>query len=215
VNAFWAGLIALVIAGYVVVQRDVRKVRKILEFLAAERDGKIRNVFGSYPQLRFPHDGVTMLVSAMSGSSGGTTGSHSSPHTFAQCYLSSVPEALFFRIRSKSTQTAGERLFGLKDKQLGDTAFDERFVIETQDTARLNELLTQDLRRRIVDLEAERGVQVSLQKVKYFNGKAWVEEPRLNVAIDMISTERQDYAALIDAVLSLYDRIKEITKDNV
>jgi len=212
VNAFWTGIIALVIAGYVVVRRDVRKVRKILDFLAAERNGQVRNVFGSYPQLRFQDEGVTMLVSAISGSSGATTGRHSSPHTFAQCYLPSVPESLFFRIRSKSTQTAGEKLFGLKDKTLGDAELDDRFVIETQDEGRLGELLTGDIRERIVRLDREGGVNVSLEKIKYFNGTAWVEEPRLNVSIDKISTKRKDYVELTDTALLLKGRIQEFIK---
>jgi len=213
-QAFWIGIIVLIFAGYVILQRQARKVRRILEILAIEHDGQVRSVFGSYPQLTFQHDGVKLLVSAMTGSSGAVTGSHSSPKTFAQCYLSSVPEALFFRIRSKSTQTAGEKLFGLKDKQLGDAMFDERFVIETQDTARLNKLLTPHLRRRIIDLAAGCGVRVSLEKIKYFNGKAWVEEPRLDVSINKSSTERQDYTALIDALLSLHDQIRDSMKDN-
>lgn len=213
-NAFWIGVIALVVAGYAFVRRDVRKVRRILAFLAAEQNGQVRNVFGSYPQLRFQRNGMTILVSAMPGSSGAVSGSHSSPHTFAQFYSASVPEALYFRIRSKSIQTAGEKLFGLKDRQIGDAGLDDRFVIETQDTARLNSLLTPDIRRQIVDLAAEHAVHVSLEKVKYFNGKTWVEEPRLSVAIDGVSTRQQDYSALVDAALSFQNRIKELAPDH-
>jgi hypothetical protein len=206
-QAFWIGLIVLVPVCYVILQRDVRKVRKILDILAIEHDGQVRNVFGSYPQLRFQHDGNTLLVSAMPGSS--ATGSRTPQHTFAQFYLPAVPESLYFRIRSRSTQTAGEQLFGLKDKQIGDAGLDDRFVIETEDEDRLRELLSPETRERILRLSEDRGIHVSLGKVKHFNGKDWVEEPRLNVSINRVSTSRQDYVDLIDTALDFLARINK------
>lgn len=207
--AFWTGILVLVFACYLIVRRDARKVGKVLERLALERDGRVRSPFGSYPQLTFPNAGVDLLVSAMPGSSGAVTGNNSSPQTFAQLHLRSVPDALFFRVRSKSTQTAGERLFGLRDEKLGDAGFDDRFVVEAQDVDRLRELLSPEVRKRIIDLDRGRGVRVALERVKLFNGN---ERPRLDVAIDQISTERQDYVDLIETALSLQERIDEATK---
>lgn len=205
-------IIVLVVGSYVLIRRRVGKVREVLEFLALERGGQVRGTFGSYPQLTFQHDGVTLLVSAMPGTSGTAGGRHTSPQTFAQLQLPSAPEALFFRIRSRSIQTAGERLFGLEDVRIGDAAFDDRFVIETRDVDRLRELLSPDLRRRIAELDGRRGVHVSLERVKGFDGTGWSTEPRLDVTIDEVSTQRQDYADLIDTALLLLERIRTAAK---
>ena len=82
-------LIIIIAAGYVIYRSDKKKVDTILKKLALERDGKIKSTFGGYPQLTFQYNDVDILLSAMSGGTGGTEGASGDrpPQTFAQFHF--------------------------------------------------------------------------------------------------------------------------------
>lgn len=212
-HIFWIVLIIIIAVSYIIRQKT-KKIDVILRTLALGRNGKIKSVFGAYPQLTFQYKDIDILVSAMSGGTGGarSAGENRPPQTFAQFYSVFSPDNFFFRIRGKSTQTVIEKVLGFKDIQIGEPLVDNQFFIQGKDDNFARELLTQDIQRKIIDLNKGRGIEISFQEVKFFNGKEWVEKPRFDITIHKVSTEYQDYTNLIETAISFYEQMKKLIK---
>lgn len=201
-------LILIVILSYVLFQKGRKKIDEILKRLAAERNGKVQKVFGAYPQLTFQYEDIDILVSALQS---GTR--KRAAQTFAQFYFVSFPDKFFFRIRGRSTQTVIGEAMGFKNIQTGNPVFDKQFFIQGKDEKFVRALLTQDVQRKLVDLNDGVGIKADFQKVKFFDGKEWVEKPRFNISIHKVSEEYRDYRKLIETASLFYDRMKNLIRE--
>jgi hypothetical protein len=209
-SIFWITLIIIILAvGYVICKKEKRKIDEILKMLALERNGKIKKVFGTYSQLNFEYNNVNVIVSAMSGG-GGSGRSYRPPQTFAQFNFFSSPDKFFFRIRGKSTQTVIEKIFGFVEIQIGEPILDQQFFIQGRDQNFLRNLLNPNIQSKIIELNKGQGMEASFQKVKYFDGREWVEKPRFDVTIYKVSTEHQDYVDLIDTAILFCDQMRKL-----
>jgi len=70
-------------------------------------------------------------------------------------------EGLSFRIYRETIFTPLGKLFGLKDIEVGDPAFDDQFVIKSNSPARIKELLASPLIKRLMAMQPAFSLQVS------------------------------------------------------
>lgn len=198
----------VLIIGWQLHQRDRRRVHECLRKQAARLNGKVRPAtLFTYPQLYFRYQDVEVLVSAMPGSSG--HGRARPPTAFAQFYFEIYPEYVF-RIRNKSVQTMIEKMLGLRDLQTGNSRFDDQFVVQSNNEDFIRHLLTSEIQNKLLEFNPAHGLDISFQKTTlYRDGRLvlGVERPRLDVTIEKIATDDQDYYRLIDTATMLYDRL--------
>ena len=198
----------VLIIGWKLHQTDRRRVHECLRKQAARLNGKVRPAtLFTYPQLYFRYRDVEVLVSAMSGSGG--QGRARPPTSFAQFYFEVYPEYMF-RIRNKSVQTMIEKMLGLRDLQTGNSRFDDQFVVQSDDEDFIRRLLTSEIQNKLLEFNPAYGLDISFQKTTlYRDGRLvfGVERPRLDVTIEKIATEDQEYYRLIEAATMLYDRL--------
>ncbi len=208
-NIFWIALIVVVLIGYIMSQKENKKINVIFKKLALERNGKVKHVFGYYSQLIFPYKDVEIRVSAMSAGNGGT-GVPRPAQTFSQFHFNKASDKHFFTISIKSTQTVIDNLVGFKNIHIDSPEFNDLFFIQSNDESFIKGLLTDEIQRKIISFDHKKALEISFQKSKFFNGEVWIEKPKLNVKIHKISTDEQDYHDLIEMTILFYEQIQKL-----
>ncbi|WP_422928819.1 DUF3137 domain-containing protein [Singulisphaera sp. PoT] len=127
-------------------------------------------------------------------------GKHSHPYTRMRVpYLN--PDGFRFKIYRKGPFTELGKLFGMQDIEVGDPDFDEAFVIQGNDEAKVKELLSSKSLR----------VHLSLQPRLHFQVKddeGWFK-PRFPEGVDELSFEIRGTLKDLDRLKNLFDLFVE------
>lgn len=212
-NILWVALIIIVVISYIFFQKETKKINTIFKKLAEEKSGKIKKIFGYYPQLIFPYKDTELLISSISAGTAGTGGTHTArpAQTFVQIYLDDTSEQYFFDIQRKSTQTIIDSLLGFQHIKIDKSKFDTDFAIYGKDKVFIKALLSDDIQKKMLNIDSNQALKIRLSKNKSFDGKTWSETPTLSVSIDKIATTQQDYDNLIDLSTLIYKQIQKAT----
>lgn len=116
--------------------------------------------------------------------------------TFTRYRVWVPPPGFQFRLDRQTGMSRVTKFFGAQDVEMGDAAFDDAFVVKTDDEARLRALLTPRLRGALVRTAA------AYPGVQYEHDRVSFERRRLEINRDVIvSTMRR----LVDTAAALAD----------
>ncbi len=202
---FWLLLIIAVMVGWYFFTKDNRKISAILREQAQQRNGSIKNVFASYPQLLFSYKEVDLLVSAMHGANG--------PFTYAQFYLTAFPDSYSFRLISKSMPTkVMETRPELKRVEINNLEFDNKFTMRAAEKEFATALLNREIQDKLLELDSRRGLEVSFLNEKTSDAKGSVKKFIFNISVECLLVKNQDYERLTEAAIMLYEQMKRLAK---
>ena len=203
-DIFWVLFIVAAIVGWRLIQKDNKTISAILKRQSLQRAGSMKTVMASYPQLSFRHKEADILVSASHGDSG--------PFTYAQFYTTVFPDSCSFKITSRSMPTlVMETRLELRKVELDQPEFDNKFVIRTKKEEFIRSLLTQNIQKQLLELDAGRGLEVRFLSDASSDAKDSVERHRFDISIERLLTDYHDYERLIEAAILLYEQMKTLT----
>ena len=202
-NILWVALVMILVISYIFFQKETKKIIIIFQKLAEENAGKIKNILGYYPQLTFPYKDTALLISSLSSGTGARPA-----QTFVQMYLDDISEQYFFDIQRKSTQTKIDSLLGVHPILMGKVKFDTNFVIYGKDKNFIKALPTEDIQKKMLNIDSTQALKIRLSKNKSFDGKIWIQRPTLSVSIDKIATTQEEYDMLIELSMLIYEQIR-------
>ena len=117
----------------------------------------------SRPKLSGEIGGLTVKIDVSYSSSGGSSNSVRTRYRVGY-----PPLGLDLRMSRQTGLAKAAAMFGMADKKIGDTEFDEAFSIRTSDPQRLSARLSAAARRVLLDLVAEyRSIKVTDEQLSY------------------------------------------------
>lgn len=119
------------------------------------------------------------------------------------------PEGFRFTVYRKGVFTELGKLLGMQDVEVGDPEFDEAFVVQSGDEARVRNLLAEPRLRRL--LEAQPTIQLSVKDSEgWFGPRFPADVDELHFQVTGVIKDRERLRALFDLFAELLDRLCRI-----
>jgi hypothetical protein len=144
---FWYAVIAgAAILSLVVIRRRHAEYRSLLHEQALKRRGKLKSGFLTSPKLLFNHKGNNILID----SSRGGYGSRIAYTRARSSFVLTIDGKL--TVGTEPPGAAISKWLGMQDIEIGNTEFDDEFLIKSDQESFAREFLTPEVRRKLLDL---------------------------------------------------------------
>lgn len=184
-------MIVIGIFGVYYALNQMKKAKALIDGQALKRNGTLRGRL-AYPELLFPHLDHHVKVRSFGG------GKDSPPQTWVEVTLNQTIEETI-RIYRESWASGLGKALGLQDIQIGNDQFDNQFIIKGSDEYFVMNLLTFDIQNKLIEIRE----YVPLLKIR---------KNRLKLQVQHIPRSEEEYDQLIETVLKVIDRLKELHK---
>jgi len=202
---FWPVIIVLCLLGLYLFKKESVSIQFAFQQLAAKYNGKIKRGIINYPQLLFPHQDLTIHVSATPHENGAFTYAHFNTNQFS--------EDCVFKIISKSTPTKYlETYKNLRKQKTGIEEIDKNFTLQAKHDDYLVALLTGEVCDVLSQLDNKYSIEVRYIEDKYASVQHNNEAFRFDLHVDQVLTKDEEYEQLIQATLLLIKQMEKIKR---
>ena len=202
---FWLAIIGLSLLGLYLFKKESAGIQIAFKQLATKYNGKVKRGKINYPQLSFPHQDLTIQISAMPHEDGAFTYVHFNTNEFS--------EDCVFKIISKSMPIKYLEIDKrLKKQTTGIEKIDKKFTLRANHDDYLVSLLTSEICNVLEQLDKKYSVEVRYIKDKYTDVQHDGEEFRFDLHVDQVLTKKDQYEQLIQATLLLYKQMQKIKR---
>ena len=201
----WFAVIAFSLFGLYLFKKESVSIQFALQQLAFKYHGKVKSGIINYPQLSFPHQDLTIKISAMPHEDGA--------FTYVNFNTNKISEDCVFKIISKSMPIKYLEIDKrLKKQTTGIEEIDKKFTLRANHDDYLVSLLTSEICDVLEQLDKKYSLEVRYIEDKYADVRHDNEEFRFDLHVDQVLTKKEQYEQLIHATLLLYKQMQKIKR---
>ncbi|QMU62309.1 MAG: hypothetical protein GKR92_11620 [Gammaproteobacteria bacterium] len=202
---FWPIIIGLCLLGLYLFKQESVSIQFAFQQLASQYNGNVKHGIIHYPQLFFPHQDLTIQISAMPHEHGAFTYVHFSTHQFS--------EDCVFKIISRSTPTKYlETDKNLRKQKTSIEEFEKKFTLRAKHDDYLIALLTSEVCDALSQLDAKYSIEVRYIEDNYVDSLHNNESFRFDLHIDQVLTKKEAYEQLIQVTLLIVKQMEKIKR---
>ncbi len=191
-ESFWVLLFAgFIFFVFYIYRRDqIKKQKKLLEEQMFKRNGKVVSVgFFTFPKLLFNYYGYDTTLYSTPG------GRNRPPYTYASS-LFRFSRDVRLTLYSEGVFTKLGKLIGMQDIQIGNTEFDNTFIVKGSEEFFVKRFLTPKVQQKLLSLKDK-------------NPYLQMTQDKLVLRITYIPKDTEDYDNFIDTALSLLESLQK------
>lgn len=202
---FWPVIIVLCLLALYLFKKESVSIQHAFQFLAVKHHGKVKRGIINYPQLFFPHHGLTLQISAMPHEDGAFTYAHFNTNQFSEdCVFEIISKSMSIKYLEIDKQ--------LKNQKSGIEEVDERFNIRANNDDYLIALLSCEVCNALLLFDQKYSIEVRYIKNKNANVQNNAEEFRFDLHVDQVLIKVEEYEQLIQVTFLLYKQMKIIKR---
>jgi hypothetical protein len=163
--------LAFIVILYFILTSQKKVIMGLYRQQAAKRNGKVKRHLLFFPKLILFDQGREILIYQDPGSQ------NSPPTTHMKCTLDSMKEYKISIVPENALIKIGKSL-GMKDIQIGNSEFDETFLVRGNDEMAVRTLLLPEIQESIIELE-ERYPTINIANKDFeFNISGWLKKEK-------------------------------------
>ncbi len=164
-------VLGFLVIGFFILSSQSKMITRLFRQQAVKRNGKVKKRLLFFPQLILFDQGKEILIYQSPG------GRNSPPTTHMKCILDSMREYKISITPENMLAKIGKSL-GMKDIQIGNSEFDETFLIRGSDEMAVFNLLSPDIQKSILDIE-DRYPTINIENKEFkFTISGWLKKER-------------------------------------
>lgn len=202
---FWPVIIVLCLLGLYLFKKEDVSIQHAFQQLALKYSGNVKRGIFNYSQLIFPHQNLTIHVSAVPHENGAFSYTHFKTNQFSKNCV--------FKIISKSTPTKYfETDKNLSKRKTGIEEIDKKFTLRAKQDDYLVALLTSEVCDLILQLDTKYSIEVRYIEDKNAGVQHDNEAFRFDLHIYEVLTKEEEYELLIQTTLLLVKQMEKIKR---